>query len=544
MKKYLKSIIPSTIFAFVSSFMLYIYEPIITYSSNMNDFWFDYKLMLPNIIIYFLALFLLLLVFFNIIYWFCRLIKKEVIYKVIVIISFVFLIFAYIQGIFLVGNLPTLDGTTIEWSSYKKEMAISLIVFLVIITTEIFGIIKFKTDKTLNVNAILGCVILVMLSTSFVSVLLKPDLYKEKIIAVSTDKNINNISSNKNFLIFLADAVDSIEFSSVVDDDSIFEDFTYYPDTVSAYTFTRDAIPFIFSGIWNKNETEFSEYSTNAFNESKILNALNDKQYSLNMFEDELIWHSRKAEEIANVEIYNDKIPKIRFFKQLTKFILYKYLPFPLKKYSKINTVDFESCKIEKEDDEGVNYYTWGNTYFYDLINNNPLEKSEQNYFQFIHIEGAHVPFDTDENLNPIPEEEGTYDLKLKATAKIIDTYIKRLKANDAYDNSVIIVMADHGYWAHNNGRQNPILYIKGINEHHEMYTSDIPVSYEDLNDAFIELLEESKSQELFQNIDKNRVRKFIYNAFKGEDTMEEYEQRGKAWDKNATVETGVKFIR
>lgn len=540
MKENIKKILPAIIIAFISSFMLYIYEPIITYSANINDFWFDSKLMLPNIMLYFLVLFFSILIIYSIIFLVCHLIKKETIYKVILIISFVFLLFAYIQGVFLVGDLPTLDGTTIEWNSYKKEMIVSAIVFIVISIVQIIGIIKLKMDKTLKINCFVGCAIFVMLLTSFISVLTNPDFYEEKIIAVPTDRDINTISSDKNFIIFLADAVDSLEFSSAVDDEKIFEDFTYYPDTVSAYTFTRDSIPFIFSGVWNKNETKFSEYSTKAYNESMILNKLKESDYNINIYEDDLTWNSREASEITNIDIYNDKIHSTKFFKQLTKYILYKYLPFPLKKYSKIETVDFEYCKIEKDE----NYYDWRNPSVYDTINNSKLDIVDRKYFQFLHIEGGHVPFDNDENVNVIPEEEGTYAQKLKATGKIIDTYIKRLKENNVYDNSVIIVMADHGYWAHGNGRQNPFLYIKGINEHHEMYTSDIPVSYEDLNSAYTCLLNGAKSNELFKDIDINRVRKFIYNSFKGEDTMEEYEQRGKAWDGKATVETGVKFIR
>ena len=103
--------------------------------------------------------------------------------------------------------------------------------------------------------------------------------------------------------------------------------------------------------------------------------------------------------------------------------------------------------------------------------------------------------------------------------------------------------MADHGYWGVT-GRQNPILYIKGIDEHHEMYTSDIAVSYEDLINAYMQLLNGEKTESLFKDINPNRVRRFIDNPFESEDTMIEYEQKGKAWDSSATVQTGREFKR
>ena len=545
MKSYLKNIMMVSILAFAISFMLYIYEPIFTYSSNIEDFWFDFKLMLPNIVIYFVALFLGVFILYTIIYFISYLLtKKDIVFKTILALSFGAYIFTYIQGNYLIGSLPSLDGTTIDWGTHIVDNIISVSIIVVLFIIEIILIKKVKIDKTLKINKWITIATFFMLLTSLVSSLLKPGVFREKIVATATNRNINNASSNKNFFIFLADAVDSVAFSTVLNESEeyqdTFNDFTYYPDTVSAYTFTRDSMPFIFSGIWNENETEFNEYCNMAYNNSPLIKNLKDKEYDMNFYEREILWSDRNAAVFSNIDIYNDKVDKITFGKQLTKYVLFKYLPYPLKKYSRIETADFDICRI---DEEG-SYFSWRDDVAYENIKNNGINVLDKNYFQFLHIEGGHVPFDYDENVSIIPEEEGTYEQKLKATLNIIDAFIKRLKKYNVYDNSVIIVMADHGYWYNNNGRQNPFLYIKGIDEHHEMYTSDIPVSYEDLIEIYKDLLEDKKSTELLSNIDKNRVRRFLYNGFNGEDHMVEYEQRGKAWDKSATVETGREFNR
>ena len=537
MKKILKELIPAIILALVASFMLFIYEPIITYAANMDDFWFDLNLMMPNIILYFFGLCLILIAIYSFIYFISCKLKKEIIYKITLIISFVLLIFFYIQGVYLIGNLPTLDGTTIEWGNYTKDTIISISSFVIITIAEIILVKKFNIDKALNINKYIAIAIFIMISISTVSSFANPSIFDEKIVATATNRNINNASSNKNFFIFLVDAVDSYDFNKVLEESDeysdTFEDFTYYPDTVSAYTFTNESIPFIFSGIWYENETELNKYCNKAFNNSELIKNLKDKNYDINFYENEIRWSNREVSCFQNVDIYNDKIDSLNLFKQLTKFILYKYLPYPLKQYSHIETADFSSCKINEEDD----YYKWNNNIAYENIKNNKIEKTDKNYFQFLHIEGGHVPFDYDENVNIIPVEEGTYKKKLKATLKIIDSFIKRLKEYDAYDNSAIIVMADHGYWNGNNGRQNPILFVKGVDEHHEMNTSEIPVSYEDLNDLYKELLDNKKTDQIFNNIDKNRIRRFIDS-----DGMIEYEQRGKAWEKSGMIKTGREF--
>lgn len=446
-KENFKNLIPAYVLSFVISFMLYIYEPILIYSANMNDFWFDFKTMIFPIMLFFANLFLALSIIYTIIYWINkRFSQKVTFFKVILVLSFIAFLYIYIQGNYLASHLPSLDGTTIEWSTYTTDNVISIIVLIFIILVESITIKKFKIDKVLKVNKYISIVIFLMLTTSLVSTLFTPNIFKEKIVATSTTKNINNASSDKNFFIFLVDAVDSKQFSEVVKEskeyNNTFDDFTYYPDTVSTYLFTRDSIPFIFSGEWNENKTEFSEYSNKAFSDSLLLNNLKEKEYNMNFYEYQINWSNRKAGIFSNVDIDNKDINNIKFFKQLTKYILFKYLPYPLKPYSRIQNMDFDSCRGNKDN----NYFNWSDDVAYNTIKNNKIEIINDKYFQFMHIEGGHVPFDYDENVNKISEEDGTYEKKLKATLKIINAFINRLKENNVYDNSAIIVMADHGY--------------------------------------------------------------------------------------------------
>lgn len=545
MRNNIKKLLPAYILSFVISFMIYIYEPILTYSTNVNDFWFDFKTMLGVILIYFSILFLTLSFFYTAIYLINKFILKKIkLYRYVMILSYVVFIFIYIQGNYLIGSLPTLDGTTINWGSYTTENIVSVCILVVLLIAELIAMRKVKYNKIATVNNFITITIGLMLSASLASALMTPEIFKEKTIVNSTIRNINNASSDKNFFIFLVDAVDSTEFASVVKEseeyNSTFEDFTYYPDTVSGYLYTRDSIPFILSGKWNENETDFTDYCKDAYENSEFLNELKEKDYKMNFYEYQMNMSSKSAKDFENIDIYGSEIDKIKLFKHLTKYALFKYLPYQLKPYSRIESVDFDSCKIDKNNE----LFAWDNDIAYNTIKNNELKIDENKYFQFLHIEGGHVPFNNDEYVNIIPEEEGTYRKKLKATLNIIDSFINRLKENNVYDNSVIVVMADHGYWA-STGRQNPILYIKGVDENHkEMITSEIPVSYEDLVGAYIQLLDGEKTDSLFKENDPNRVRRFIENAFEYEDTMTEYEVKGKAWDSSSIYATGREFKR
>ncbi len=546
MKKHLIKILPAIFLAFVASFMLYIYEPILTYASNIDDFWFDFNLMMPNILLYSFIMFGILSIFYTLIYVvdkFCF--KKERMYKIILIISWIVFICTYIQGNYLTGSLPVLDGTTIVWKSFIKENIITVCISIVLIALEIIALKKMKYEKTIKINTFITVAIFVMLLASFASVLTKPNLFKEKTIATATNDNIEKVSSDKNFFIFLADAVASKNFNSVLKDSEeysdILNDFTYFEDSAGGYAVTKDSIPLILTGKWNKMEKDFNDYYKEAFDEAKLFKGLEKRGYNMNLYEPELYLNRKNAKRFDNVVVDTDSVDKVSFFKQLTKYLLFKYLPYQLKKYAKIETADFKLCRINNE---VSSYYDWSDDVIYDIFKNKEVVVDSNKYFKFYHTEGGHVPYNYDENVNKIPEDEGTYEMKIKATLKVINEFITSLKENGAYDNSVIIIMADHGVGP-TKYRANPMLYIKGFDEHHdEMEVTDVPMSYEDLNDAYEELLDGKKATELFGNIDRNRNRTYIENFFKNDNLLVEYVIKGKSYDSENIEKTGVVYNR
>ena len=106
--------------------------------------------------------------------------------------------------------------------------------------------------------------------------------------------------------------------------------------------------------------------------------------------------------------------------------------------------------------------------------------------------------------------------------------------------------MADHGYnFKEYSGRQNPILYIKGINEKHDsMQKSNKPISFVDLKEGFTGLLEGKNSTEIFKDIPDQRTRKYLWYIYEKGYHMVEYETKDKAWETDKMYETGNTFDR
>lgn len=542
----IKDLLPSIILSLVTAFMLFIFEPITMYATNPNDFWFDIYDIFPTLFVTFLLSSLGLFAIYTIIYVICKLlIKKISIYYIVIAIAFCIFVITYIQGNFLSGNLPGINGQPFNWRLHGEESVISVILWFVCFGILLILLTKIKPTKIFSFIAPITLAIFLMLSTSLVSTAITKDVLKNKETSAATIKNINLASTKQNVFIFLTDAVDAKTFHQQLKNNSdyqeIFKDFTFFNDTLSFYPYTRDSIPYIFSPIPNHNETSFQDFSNDVLSKSEIFKQLEEDNYNMNFFDP----HNYMDEETSsNFQNTFTKIPLAtnKFIEQVVKYDLYKYLPYPLKGKAHVENLDFASTK------EALDYdiFNWKNTFAYNILTTEPIETTDEKVFHFFYVEGSHIPFNLDENLNTIDPTIGSYKKKLSATFKVIKAYIDRLKKAGVYDNSAIMIMADHGYydqgWEYDYvlDRFNPILYIKGVDEHHDkMQTSGKPIAFEDLSEAINELRQNKKSTELFSNINYPRKRTLMYYVWSKENHMVEYETEGKAWESNKMKETG-----
>ena len=519
------------------SFMLMFYEPINMYANNLDDFWFDIYTFVPFVLAQFIVSFFALSLLFIII----NLINKKA-YKFVLISAFILTIIGYIQGNFLIGNLPAISGDTINYDLYTKDKIISIILWVLIIGSSLFTLYKIKYEKFEKVIKYSSLIIVAILFVTSISFIAKPHFLDKKDETTTTYKNFSNLSSDKNYLIFLIDQVDSKTFNEEIEKywnkKELLKDFTYYPDTTSTYLWTQYSIPFIFGGEWYENDSYFKDYFTKQIDNAELFNKLEKENYQLNLYENYEItnYNGNNLDRFDNI-ILSSKLNKKELFKQEIKYVLFKYLPFQLKKYSKIESFSINDTKIGEDYEP---YISW-NRVPYGHIKEDTVNIVEDKYFQFIHIEGGHAPFQYKKDLSYT--DNGTYRDSIDASITILESYLKRLKDNNSFDNSVIVIMADHGYGEKTIERGNPILYIKGFNEKHDYKVSNKKISFENIPSAFVELLEGSKTDDIFIDLD-NSERRILYCELHHCETLTEMIQKGNAWNTNTIVETGKEYVK
>lgn len=534
----------STIIAFSS--LVCVYAPLELFFANSKEFWFDslmvclaaaHMFLLSSIILG-LILSGILCVSSKIYRMFCRGLLAVV-------------IVVYIQGTFLAKSLPSLDGTNIDWSQYIKYDIITAIVAVVVVCG--IGAAAWKLSKeVLNKGTVIVTSFLCLMLMSTLIVLgFSEDAFMKKGNMKSTVHNEFVMSNNKNFIIFLLDAVDSHSFWNVLESTpeykKIFEDFTYYPNTLGAYSFTSRAIPHILGGEWYENDIPFEEYQRKTLKESPLFKRLEEENYSIGIYDQDLNMPLDVGiERFENQEEISQKVTSWKEFLE-TYLCLggVRYAPYKLKAYC-YNTIGLRDSLLLK-DPAGQEYFKWSNLDFYSqLLNHDLVAEQTDNAFKFIHLEGAHVPYQYDKNMNKI--EGGTYDGNLEACITLMKTYLEALKNNGLYDNTAIIFMSDHGYWEDTYNpnkvkelRQNPLLMVKGFQEKHDFELSNAPISYEDLQLSYERLLNGMQGDEIFDAKEgESRMRRFLFYMYLEEETMEEYVQDGHVWEADTIHPTGT----
>lgn len=531
------------------SFLLCIYAPMELFLTNTSEFWFSFSSFVPPVIILFLAVFALCALGFII----ARLINKKF-YEICLIGIFSYLISAYIQGNFFLKNLPPLNGTRIDWNAYPAERLKSILAFVIPFLILLFVLIKFRSDAVKKIISVGSVCFFLLFAVTLTTLALTTNLEKKTSYALS-EKNEFQMSDDQNLIVLILDSVDNNTLKQAIKNDSEFEElldgFTYYDNALAGYPFTSRSLPLIFSGDWYENSGDFGQYRSNAISTSPFITKLEKENYKIGIYES---YDIDLYKDIFENRIENSCMPKMVSYKSPNHYLLIakmaavKFAPWDLKKVSEnlsdylfmVRTADTEYSPVNESDA----------AFYRTLCDSNPIDITDDRCARIIHLEGAHEPnvYDIDFNY----KENGTYAESVSACEVLVKKYISRLKESGVYDNSAIVILADHG--STGNGieveneeiikqRMNPFLMVKGIGEKHAFSYSSAPVSYEDLAEGIAKLIDKNPGNAIFDYSDGDvRTRRFWLYSLYNSKHMKEFSTDGLADEFDKFTETGRCF--
>lgn len=548
-----KQLLPGIAVAVAASFLVFFYAPVDLYCSNISEFWFGFGILFRTS----LGLFVAGTVVLTLIYL-CLWLIHPVVYRIGLAGGFLGVLCTYIQGNFLIKNLPPLDGTTINWDNYTVLRTEDLILWGTGLAAVVLLCVFLKKERfNKTVMYFSGGLTLMLLITAVSVVFTSGALQEKKNYQIGADHEFV-MSEEQNFVILLLDSVDSRTFAGLLETHpeyaDEFKDFTYFENTVGTYSCTERAVPYILSGDWYENEEPFEDYMRRMYQESPLFQRLQEKGYTLEFYDEELYMDDEIAGMFCNVYPIELKLSSYtRFTRPLLKLVGFRYAPYELKKKCTFKMTAFDELIQVEDAQEETSFSQMDHNFKSRLDQKGICRETSGANFKFIHLNGAHVPFIYDENMNIIEEEEGTYEQTMQAVISGAENYVEKLRESGAYDNTVLIIMADHGY----NGsldesgdeawmRQCPLFMVKGFGEKHDtMQISQAPVSFEDLQEAYARLLDGAESDAAFDWKEGDvRERRFLKYSFLDEDHMQEYMQTGYAFDRDTMMATGREYNR
>ncbi|MBE6127848.1 MAG: hypothetical protein E7185_01085 [Erysipelotrichaceae bacterium] len=541
----LSDLVPALFITLSGCYMLCICAPLDLYFNNKNEFWFNTDILVPQLI----RMMCMIAPVVLLVYLLIRLINKKA-YYISLVVSVIAFVCSYIQGNFRIKNLPPMDGSSADWSRYTGENIITLLIWIAVGTIVVWIYRKVKDKGFASVAEVVSVLMAVILSITLVTTAIGSRNVIKKALYVATKDGEFKASKQDNLFILVLDALDAYTYDEVAlahpEYKEWFADFTYYPNTTSVFPFTTRSIPQMLTGKIFENEVDFTEYSTDALDNAEFLRHLEERNYQVGIYETELSYNGDKLSRFENFrtdDVELNMAAKNTFIKEQFKLVLFKYLPYCLKQYVDCNTNSFVSMIWPPP-------FRTDNWDFYNDIQTTETEYIDQNNFRFIHVEGAHVPFRYDKDMNWISESDGSYYKNIEASMTLANAYIQKLKDAGVYENSAIIIMADHGSRILDEEEDelykfNPIFMVKGIGENHEYRVDQAPLSYEDLIECYERLMDHKPASECFDwKEGDHRVRRLIWSAWLQEDHMIEYTLDGHASEFEKMEPTGREFNR
>lgn len=451
------------------------------------------------------------------------------------------LLCCYLQGNILNKDLGTLDGSEVEWNKHQTYGISNLLIWVILLFLFIF-IYEKKNKLWKAVSIYLPLFLIAIQSVALIALFLSPNVTgntsdttdENNVGYYISAENALRLSNTNNIIMFVLDnygnGVMELTLKDYPDALKDFQDFTRYTNCSCSLRGTFPGLCTLVTGISYNPELPWDNFFDTAWEHDSVnqfFNELHQKNYETFIYTpydlyisgtdiqrlvgkfDNVI--SSTADAVRNV---NQK----EISKRMIKLSFYRYSPYLMKKYFWMSTTDFSGLVSYRSQtlclDDDVLFYNR-------LLNEGISLESNSNSFSIYHLRGPHGPYEMNENCQY--SEDSTQVKQAMGSLKIVEEFLTQMKAQNIYNNAIIIITADHG----TTSVPSPILFIKMAGEtHSEMETCEAPITPNDLLPSIYsivsngEILNDTEGKNIF-SIRENEERLRSTSLFVKDDDFE-----------------------
>lgn len=428
------------------SFTFFVFGPYELYITNMSymTFTFD-KLILP---IALCGIFVFLITFAVLI------VLQGKIYNCAVSILFGLTFAGYLQGNILNIDHGSLDGSAIDWAAFTLPTVGNLIIWGVIIAA-VFILMYFGRKLWAHTVQLLCVVLIGAQIIAFVSLMFTTEFEEITDEGYLSNSTIYEVSPENNVIVFLLDRFDnSYADTQLAKDPAIAEQlsgFTYYHNFTGSYSRTFPSVNYLLTGAYTDYSLPTEEYVEKAWAESTFLSDIKNAGYQSKLYTEEQYVYFDIENLRGKVDNIGEASRTVDYKKMITYMLTlsaYRYAPEALKPSFWFYTGDLAS--IAALDDSSDSIHKTDDVAFYANLRSEgvTVNNDTKGSFIFYHLSGSHDPFVMNEFGEAQKIEgwsEGIYQ-QTKGNLNMIYEYCNQLKKLGVYDDTTIIITADHGY--------------------------------------------------------------------------------------------------
>ncbi|BAK44122.1 hypothetical protein [Eggerthella sp. YY7918] len=477
----------------------------------------------------------------------------------------------FLQALFFNSGLPSADGHAVPWDEHALTMAVNACIWLIVIAACLVFCTK-KPGLSRSLFTVLSFALIVTQSIG-IATYVKHDIILNDRDPMVSREGLYEVSDKSNVIVFVIDTVDTNQFDAVLAEhpDMLdeFTGFTLFENSAGAMIPTSHAIPFLLSGERLQEDETYNHYIDTRYTRSSFVDDIADQNYSVSLYADCIF---------SGVNVFGDRTTNIHksdmlpidivgTIKMLSQVALYRDAPWICKPLFWYYTDDISNAVVDASDqvDDRLRPYVLDDAQYYQDLKKTGLsfqeDKSVDGAMKFIHLAGAHVPYTLNEHAQ-LSDTPTTLEQQTQGTFVILRDYLRELKELGVYDNSTIIVTADHGIWYPTteiiSEPSTPICLVKPATEpggSSEPYKVSLaPVSQDDFQSTVMEAVGGDKSKygegmTYFDVPNTDRVRYYDMTRYPDEslsrfNELDRFKITGDARDFDNWHLTDIKWMR
>ncbi len=416
------------------AFTLCFFGPLDLFFNNYEELWFTLQDILPSVAVMALILFACGTLLGTLL--------RGKLHNIYMALMFGGLLGLYVQGSFMNKDYGTLNGTAVDWSAYTGYGVINTIVWVVCIALPLVLMLVLKDKKMRPVLMFLSCALILMQGASLVVSYVNYPKVTES--ATLTTDGIYDLSKEENTIVFVVDTLDEIYWQQFISENPDYKDtlqgFTCYDNAMSSGARTPVAMPLILTGIPRTMSGTYAEYIDTIWKSQTVFADLDSAGYDTRLFTESKFVSQSAQDVVDNLEMSASSVGNsFGLIKKMYKLTLYKYSPHFLKWRFWMYTGDFDKYKADRE-------YTLDDAKLYKNYQDNGgfTYTSENKCFRLYHLMGAHEKY-TLTSAGTRKNTTTSLRRQVKGIFHILQDMLEDLKENGVYDQSNILIIADHG---------------------------------------------------------------------------------------------------